>query len=297
MSSDLRDALVDYMDARRGGDGLYDTAIRGLSLMRSTSETLPHPMIYRPALCLVTQGAKRLALGNESFDYAEGQALVVSVEMPGIGHVTKASADRPFLGLSLEFDIGLLREVLGQIDARPGMEGNAGPGVFVDTPIGPVADCVARLIRMSENPVALPILYPCIMRELYFWLLNGPGGGRIARVALTDGHAERITNAISVLRKDITRSVRTEELAATARMSPSTFHQHFKSMTSMSPLQYQKRLRLLEARRLLMEEPINVANAAYRVGYESASQFSREYARMFGAPPMRNKAEMKAMAA
>ena len=169
--------------------------------------------------------------------------------------------------------------------------------MFVDALVSPVADCVARLIRLLDTPGAVPILYPSIMRELSFWLLTGPSGGRIARLALPSGHAQRIADAINVMREDIARPVRVEELAGAARMSPSSFHKHFKMLTSMTPLQYQKQLRLLEARRLMTADAANVANAAYRVGYESPSQFSREYARMFGAPPKRDVTALRTAAA
>ncbi len=196
----------------------------------------------------------------------------------------------------LELDTGILREVLERLDAPPKLDGDMGGGVYVDVLTGPVAE-VTRLIRLLDTPGAIPILYPSIMRELSFWLLTGPNGGRIARLALPSGHAQRIADAIHAMREDIARPMRVEELAGAARMSPSSFHQHFKTLTSMTPLQYQKQLRLLEARRLMVADAANVANAAYRVGYESASQFSREYARMFGAPPKRDVAAMRMAAA
>ncbi|MEA3541703.1 MAG: AraC family transcriptional regulator [Pseudomonadota bacterium] len=294
--SALKNAVARYIEREGGRDGLYTTAIDGLALMRSISETLPHPLVYRPALCLVAQGAKRLALGDASFDYGVEQALIVSVELPGFGYVTEASRVTPFLGLVIEFDIGILREVLEQLDTPLKHDGQMGSGVFIDGLTSPVADCATRLVQLLDTPSAIPILYPSIMRELSFWLLTGANGSRIARMALPSGHAQRIADAISLMRADLARPVRVDELAAAARMSPSSFHQHFKTLTSMSPLQYQKQLRLLEARRLMVAETANVANAAYRVGYESASQFSREYARMFGAPPKRDISVLRMLA-
>jgi AraC-like DNA-binding protein len=153
-----------------------------------------------------------------------------------------------------------------------------------------------RLVRLLATPKAIPVLYPSIMREIYYWLLSGPNAGAICKIALPNGHTQRIADAIYVLRENFSRSIRIEELAATARMSPSSFHQHFKTLTSMTPLQYQKQLRLLEARRLMVSDAANVTRAALQVGYESPSQFSREYARMFGTPPKRDAMTMKAMA-
>lgn len=293
----LRDAITRYVDDRGGSDGVYSTAIEGLVFMRVTDRTLPHPLIYRPQLCLIVQGAKRLTVGDAQFDYGQGQALIVSVELPGVGYVTQASREEPFMALVLEFDLGILREVLDQLDTPPKLAADSVPGVFIDTLADPVMDCVARLVRMLDSPGAPPILYTSIMRELSFWLLTGPNGGRIARLALPSGHAERIAGAISMIRQDLARPVRVEELAGAARMSASTFHRHFKMLTSMTPLQYQKHLRLLEARRLLVADAANISNAAYQVGYESASQFSREYARMFGAPPKRDMTARRMVAA
>jgi AraC-like DNA-binding protein len=151
-----------------------------------------------------------------------------------------------------------------------------------------LADCVARLVRLAGTPKAVPLLYPSIMREICYWLLNGPYGGEIRKLASPETHVERIARALHRIRNNFSQTLRIDQLAEEARMSASSFHQHFKSMTTMTPLQYQKRLRLLEARRLMLSEAASVAEAAYQVGYESASQFSREYSRMFGVPPKRD---------
>jgi transcriptional regulator GlxA family with amidase domain len=169
--------------------------------------------------------------------------------------------------------------------------------VFVEDLREPLADCLVRLIRLLSMPNAIPILYPSIMREICFWLLTGPHADEVRRFALPNGQTQRITRAIQILREQYSRPLRIEELAVAAGMSASSFHQHFRALTAMTPLQYQKQLRLLEARRLLIDGGINTAHAAYRVGYESASQFSREYARMFGQPPKRDVTEVKALSA
>jgi AraC-like DNA-binding protein len=297
MSSALKEALTRYIDANGGGDGVFYTAIDRLALIRTSREEMPNHMIYRPALCVVAQGAEQVMFGDDVFDYGEMQALVVGVELPAFTRVTRACQEEPFLGIALEFDIGAMRLVMEELDAPPKPKLDIGLGVFVDDLNGPLADCVLRLIQMLGTPDAIPILYPSVMREICFWLLTGPNGGEVCKLALPTRHTRRVAEAIYVLRKNFVRPVRIDQLAAAARMSPSSFHQHFKMFTSMTPLQYQKHLRLLEARRLMVAGGTNVTDTAYQVGYESASQFSREYARMFGLPPKRDATELKVRAA
>jgi AraC-like DNA-binding protein len=293
MSSLLKDALNDYIDAN-GGEGFFPTPIEALTLMRTSRETLPRHMIYKPALCIVAQGAKQVMLGDDVFDYDEMQSLVINLELPLLGRVTRATADKPFVGVNLDFDVALMREVMEQLDTPPGPGGDSSAGLFVDDLGGPVIDCVLRLVQLLATPKAIPIVYPSIMREICFWLLTGNHGGEISKLALPSSHTQRVAAAIRLLREDFARPMPVDELAAAARMSPSSFHQHFKALTSMTPLQYQKHLRLLEARRLMVADAANATSAAYQVGYESASQFSREYARMFGAPPRRDVTELRA---
>jgi len=288
MPSALKTALAQYIDASGGGDGVFSTPIAGLALMRTSREVLPHHLIYKPALCIAVQGSKQVALGDRVFDYTEMQALVVGMELPAFGRVTRASAAEPYLGMTVEFDVGVMREVMEQLDVPPQPKRDSGSAVFVEDLTAPLVDCVSRLVRMLSTPAAIPILHPCVMREICFWLLTGPHGGEFREFALPNGHMQRIADAIYLLRKDYSRPIRIKELAATARMSESSFHQHFRGLMSMTPLQYQKQLRLLEARRLMVAEGANVMQAALQVGYESASQFSREYTRMFGTPPKRD---------
>jgi AraC-like DNA-binding protein len=295
MSSALASALTLYIDAHGGGEGAFATPVDGLLLMRKTDSLLPSHALYKPCLCVVVQGAKRVAFGSEALDYDELQCLIISVDLPAVGHVTRATAAQPYLAIALEFDVGVMRAVMEELDNPPQPNEDVGPGIFVDTMVPPLADCMLRLIRMLETPRAIPVLYPAIMREICFWLLTGAHGDEVCKLALPNSHTRRIADAIHLLRDNFSRPVRVEELAAAARMSPSSFHQHFKALTSMTPLQYQKQLRLLEARRLMMAGGANVSSAAYRVGYESASQFSREYSRMFGAAPKRDALELKAV--
>ncbi|WP_349958835.1 AraC family transcriptional regulator [Rhizobium sp. ZPR3] len=294
MSSALKDAITQFIEAHDcGGNNVFSTGIDGLHIMRSTEPKMPHSMIYRPALCVILQGAKQLMLNDKVIDYAEMQALIISIELPAAGRVIQASVEKPYIAISLEFDVGMMRDVMEQLDKPPKPTGGAHLGIFVENLGDQLADCLVRLTRLLSNPSAIPVLYPAIMREICFWMLTGPNGGEVCKLVLPDGQTRRIANAIRLLRDNFAEPVRIEQLAAAARMSPSSFHQHFKTLTSMTPLQYQKQMRLLEARRLMVAGQANVESAAYRVGYESASQFSREYARMFGTPPKRDVTEMR----
>jgi AraC-like DNA-binding protein len=293
MPSPLSDALTRYIDARGWGEGLFATPIDGVALMRTTDTVLPTHTIYRPCLCVVVQGAKQVAFGDRALDYDELQCLIVSIDLPAIGRVTRASAARPYMAIALELDVQTMRAVMEELDPPPRPNETVGPGIFVDNMVEPLAECMLRLVRMLDTPQAIPVLYPALMREICFWLLTGANGGEVCKLALPDSYTRRIAAALFLLRDNFTRSIRIEELAAAARMSPSSFHQHFKTLTSMTPLQYQKHLRLLEARRLMRVDGANASSAAYQVGYESPSQFSREYSRMFGIAPKRDALELK----
>jgi AraC-like DNA-binding protein len=291
MSNALLEAVKRYTDQHAGQQNPFLTAIEGMAILRSDHEKAPSHLIMRPALCVVVQGAKWTTFGDSRYDYRAGQALVVSIEMPAISRVAKASPAEPFLGVVIEFDLAVMRDVMERLDRPPTPEDPFGHGVFVANFDGPLADCVLRMVRLLDTPQAIPILAPMVMQEICYWLLSGPDGSEVARVVLANSHAQRVVTAIHALRD--TETVRIEELAAVAQMSPSAFHRQFKALTSMTPLQYQKQLRLLEARNLMVAGEANAEAAAYQVGYESASQFSREYARMFGAPPRRDIATFK----
>lgn len=235
--------------------------------------------------------------GDRRFDYSAGQALVVSVEAPASGRVTQASASEPYLGVIIELDLGVMREVMEGLDSPPVTGGNARNGIFVTAVDPSVADCALRAVRLLDTRKAIPMLYPSIMREICYWLLTGPNGGEVAKMTLATNHTQRVIKAIHALRDRFAESVRIEELASIAQLSPSAFHRQFKALTSMTPLQYQKQLRLLEARQLMVAGAANVEAVAFQVGYESPSQFSREYSRMFGAPPRKDVADLRRLAA
>jgi AraC-like DNA-binding protein len=228
--------------------------------------------------------------------YRAGEALVIGVETPSVGRVIEASPDAPCLVMALELDLAILRSVAETLDPPPRPSEAVGLGVFVSDFQGPLADCALRLARLLETPAAIPALQPGIMREIGYWLLTGPHGADIARMMAVSGPSHRLQRAVQALRERFAKPVRIDELAAIAQMSPSSFHRQFKALTSFTPLQYQKQLRLLEARRLMTARGFNVEAAGFQVGYESASQFSREYARTFGAPPKRDVKRLQAVA-
>ena len=296
MLQGLVNAVRRYTDAQVG-ESPFVTAIEGLIILRSNHEKLPKHLIFKPALCITVQGAKWAIFGDQRFDYRAGQALLVSVEMPALGTVSEASPNEPYLGVIVEFDIAVMRQVMDELDTPPEASNKVGSGVLVTDFNGPLEDCALRLVRLLDTPKAIPVLYPAIMREICYWLLTGPHGSDVVKMTLTNSHAQRVISAIHLLRDRFAEPLRIEELALVAQMSPSAFHRQFKAITSMTPLQYQKQLRLLEARRLLISDEINVETAAFQVGYESPSQFSREYSRMFAMPPRRDAASLKRTAA
>jgi AraC-like DNA-binding protein len=287
MTSELVRALLRHTaDQEHYGPVVTDVA--GMVLLRSDNERPPTHLIFKPALCIVVQGAKWAVFGDRHMDYRAGQALIVSVETPALGRVAQASPTEPFLGIIIEFDLAIMREVADALGTpAPGGEG-PGSGVFVTDFDGPLADCTLRLVRLLDTPNAIPVLQPAIMREIAYWLLSGPHGAEVARMVLANTHAHRVIAAIHRLRDRFAETVRIEDLAASAQMSASAFHRQFRRLTAMTPLQYQKQMRLLEARRLMVGEAASAETAAFAVGYESASQFSREYSRMFGLPPRRD---------
>jgi AraC-like DNA-binding protein len=292
----LVEAVKRYIDAQNGASP-FITPIEGLAILRSDTEKPPSHLIFKPSLCITLQGAKRSTFGSRRFIYRPGQVLVVSVEMPAVSRVVQASPTEPYLGIVLEVDPEALRDVLQQLERPPAPVDDPEFGVLIANFGGPLADCVLRMVRLLDTPRAIPVIAPLIMREICYWLLAGPSGGEIVKFVLTSSRAKRIIDAIYALRDAYDKAVRIEALAEIAQMSLSAFHREFKALTSMTPLQYQKQLRLLQARQLMVAGAANAETAAYQVGYESPSQFSREYTRMFGSPPRRDIVALRAGAA
>ncbi len=284
----LLGAVIAYIEAQGGGQGVFPTPIGGFNIVRSFKERMRLQQVYKPSICVVLQGAKEIVVGEDALRYGAMECLAVGMTLPATGHIVEASPDAPYTGITLELDVAMIRDVLEQLEVPPAPPASSGPCLFVRQVDEPLEECVVRLLRMCETPKAMPILFPSVMREICYWLLTGPNGGELCKLAEPESNAARVAKVLHLMHEDIARTLRMEELADVARMSLSSFHQHFKAMTSMTPLQFQKQLRLLEARRLMVMEDANVAEAAYQVGYESASQFSREYSRMFGVAPKRD---------
>ncbi len=288
---DLARQLRTYTDAR-GAANPHATAIDGLIILRSDRPKSPSCRLFRPSLCIAVQGAKWAAFGERRYEYGAGQAVVITLDMPSRGAVSQASPSEPFLGFVIQLNLGVLHELAEQMPPRKQTQATSA----MDTPAGVCVvdlssgalDCLRRSMRLLDSPEAIPMLYPGMERELCYWLLAGPGGAQMLRMATVGNHEDRMAAAITELKTRFAEPVRVDELAALAGMSAATFHRQFKSTTAMSPLQYQKQLRLLEARKLMLANGCSVEIAASQVGYESASQFSREYARWFGRPPRRD---------
>ena len=282
---DLLDA-VERTIAARGEANAYRTAIDDLGILRSTGGRHPRHLVLAPTLCVVVRGAKQTTVGSRTHTYRAGQALVVTVDVPGVSVITEATPSAPYLSVVLRLDPLAMAEVLEGLDAPPA--GAPAAGVFVVDLDEPLVDCVLRAVRLLDTPDAIPLLYPALQREVAYRLLTGPHGADVAAVAVGAGPTPGVARAVHALRDRYAETVRVDELAETAGLSPSAFHRRFKALTAMTPLQYQKRLRLMEARRLMLTDATTAEAAAREVGYESASQFSREYTRAFGEPPLRD---------
>lgn len=285
--------LVKRYTERDGRESPFVTGIPGLTLLRSEQRKPPTLRIFKPALCIVLQGTKSSLFGGRQYDYGPGQALVVNVEMPAMSQISQASPAEPYLGLVIELDLAVMQSVLEKLPQSTPQERPA-RAVFLTHFDGALSDCVLRMVRLLETPEAVDVLAPLIMRELSYWLLAGPQGSEIAQLALAGDHTKRVIDAIHVLREGYTQTMRIETLAAVAKLSVSAFHRQFKALTAMTPLQYQKQLRLVAAQNLLLAGSANAETVALAVGYESPSQFSREYSRMYGFPPRQSIERLKA---
>lgn len=286
MNEDLRAAAHRHTAGLQAPDGLLVAEVEGIGFACARAPTPYVHALYRPLLCLVLQGAKDVTSGLDTWSFKAGETLVVGTDLAVAGRVRQASQAEPYLALALDLDVTLLKDLMGEMAAVP--QGLPASRVAVAQTQAAVQECVARLVRLIETPDALAVLRPSILRELHYWLLRGPHGPMLRQLSLPDSHAARISRAVALLRADFARALPVERLAEVAGMSVSSFHAHFKAMTSLSPLQFQKRLRLVEARWRLHQEGLAIAEAAFDVGYESVSHFTRDYARLFGAPPRRD---------
>jgi AraC-like DNA-binding protein len=286
LCQELAVLLTQHTDAK--GNGVHKTDINQLEFTREYKASAAVQCVCEPILAIVVQGKKEALLGGETYRYGAAQYLVVSVDLPINGFVVEASPDKPYLGFKLSLDRCQLCDIITQTHPAATKKESSVRGLFVSNASLPLIDCAIRLTRLLDTPQDIPFLAPMIIREIYYRLLMGEQGEAVRQIATSGSNMQRIAEAIKLLADDFTKPMRIENLAEQVSMSVSSFHHHFKKVTSMSPLQYQKQLRLLEARRLMLAQNYDALNAAYQVGYESPSQFSREYSRMFGAPPIKD---------
>lgn len=280
-------------------DGLYThPRLPALSLFRCETAVNNICGVYEPSVALIVQGSKRVMLGGDTFTYGRRDVLITSLNLPTVGQITEASPHQPFLSLLLRLDLTEIGRLMADSQLPP-PRGPAPPrerAMAIGQATWPLLRAVQRLVDLLDEPEGLPIIAPLVQREILYWLLVSDQGGRLRQIGSAGTQGQRIARAIDWLRVHYARPLRVEELASEVRMSASTFHHHFRELTAMSPLQYQKWLRLNEARRLMLAEGLDASTAAYRVGYESPSQFSREYSRQFGAPPTRDIAGLRSAA-
>lgn len=266
----------------------FDTPVPGLSLFRREETTAPTSGMYEPSICMVAQGAKRVLLGDDAYVYDARHYLITSVHLPTTVQILEASREKPYLGLLLKLDPREISQLMVDSNLPPPRPHQSGRGMATGEVTPPMLSAMQRLIDLLAEPEGIPILAPIIQREITYRLLVGDQGARLRQIASAGSQSHQIARAIEWLKGNFTKPLRIDDLAAHVRMSSSTFHHHFRSMTALSPLQFQKQLRLQEARRLMLTERLDAATAAFQVGYESPSQFSREYNRLFGAPPLRD---------
>jgi AraC-like DNA-binding protein len=266
----------------------FNTAIQALTLVRRTTPSEPASCMYDPSVALIVQGAKRVLLGEDTYRYGACDFLITSVDLPVIGEVTEASREQPFLALVLKLDQRVVTELIVEAKLRPPRAEPTGRGMAVGRATLPLFQAFQRLIDLLDQPDDIAVLAPLIQREILYRLLVSDQGSRLWQIASVGTQSHRVARAIDWLKAHATEPLRIDELAASVQMSTSTFHHHFRALTAMSPLQFQKWLRLNEARRLMLTEHLDASTAAFRVGYESPSQFGREYHRLFGAPPLRD---------
>ena len=274
-------------------DGFHATPIERVTLVRSSTVTMPMPNVYRPQLCLVAQGHKEVTLGDRAFSYAPGRYGVVTYDLPAIGHVVEATPEKPYLCMYLDFDPVMLGDLALRVPSPPGAP-SPPIGKTVSDAGAALLDAALRLLRLLDDLAALPVLGPLAEQEILYHLLAGPDGGRMRHITSSQGRVAQVGRAIAWIGQNFRERFSIERLAAEVGMSPSSLHEHFRTVTAMTPLQFQKQLRLQDARSLMLVEDIDVTTAAFRVGYESPSQFSREYRRHFGEPPARDIARLRA---
>ncbi len=280
--------LAKLIDRWTGNANQYDTPISGLRFSRWTTPTPPTSYTHNPSICLIAQGRKRVLLGEESFIYDANHFLISSVDLPIIANIIEASEELPYLGLLMELDLTEISQLIVDSELAFTQSKEAQKGIAVGELSESLLDAFVRLAELLDEGQNIKILAPIIKREIFYRLLMSEQGTRLHQIVTAGSHSHQIAKAIDWLKNNFVKPLSVGDLASYTGMSKSSFYTHFRSMTSMTPLQFQKKLRLSEARRLMLTENLDAMAATFKVGYESPSQFSREYSRLFGAPPSKD---------
>lgn len=284
----IRAKIGDVIRQRLMGRSEMETAVPGLTLHGLTSPTEPGSYLYEPSFAFIAQGSKRVILGDETYVYDESHFLLTAVGLPTVVQVLNASEERPYLSIKLNIDLEIAKDLITEVDQSRLKPKTPGTAMSLGQVSAPLALSVLRLVDLLNAPEDVPILAPAAHREVLYRVLMSPVGERLRHAVQIGTQTNLVAAAIRLIRENLTQSLRVADLASAAQMAESTFHHQFRAITAMSPMQYQKQLRLHEARRLMLTEQFDAASAAYQVGYESATQFNREYRRKFGAPPKRD---------
>ncbi len=281
-------SLADTIAQWTPGTNRLDTQIPGLTFHRWETPTEPTSYVISPCVCLIGQGSKRLLLGDEAYVYDAHRYLVTSLDLPVTAQILEASPEAPYLGLTLDLDLHAIAQLMLGLAQPPARAPHDRRGLAVSGLSAPLRDAFQRLVALLDAPHDISALAPLIKQEIFYRLLTGEQGGRLRQIVSIENHGYQVARAIDWLKVNFHKPFKVEDLAGRVGLSVSAFHNHFRAMTAMSPLQFQKKMRLSEARRLMFAEHMDATTAAFEVGYESPSQFNREYSRLFGAPPMRD---------
>ncbi|MEM9219576.1 MAG: AraC family transcriptional regulator [Cyanobacteria bacterium P01_F01_bin.150] len=288
---ELINRVCTHLDRQCPTADIWPTDLPGLMLLRHYRPTSLQTMLYKPSLCLILQGRKENHIGTHRMTVAAGESILVSHHLPVTSRVTEASEQRPYVALVLELDMVIARSLYGEVGTAE-LEAVQARALNVGKTDAALVDAMGRLFDLVDRPLEAKVMVPLLLREIHFRLLLARHGSTLRQLLRQGSHSDRIAKAIAHIKQDYATPITVAELASLAGLSPSSFHEHFKALTATTPLQYQKDLRLLEARRLLMEGTHSVSGAAFEVGYESPTQFSREYSRKFGASPRKDLANV-----
>ncbi|SDD61009.1 AraC-type DNA-binding protein [Terribacillus halophilus] len=292
-TSDKQSALAEVIKRSAPKEGICETSIPSLFFIQHSTAYGPVHSVYKPSVCIIVQGEKELLLGGERLLYGPNHYLVASVDLPVSGQILKASDSAPYLAMKMEFTPAEILEVMEEGALQFSTAEDPKRGMYVSEVERPILDVAVRLTSLLVSPKDIPVLAPLIKKEILYRVLQGKHGSALGQMAIQGSNTQRIRDVIDHIRREFNQSFRIEDLADIAGMSVSSLHRHFREVTAMSPIQFQKQIRLQEARQLLLYEDADIIEAALHVGYESASQFSREYARLFGYPPRKDINRLK----